>query len=143
MGKKELLYDEIEVGLELPSFTYELTKDTIIKYAKAVEDENPLYISEEEAKKSEYGSLIGPPTIAAIYSLQSVLDARPGGSGIHAKQEYKFIKPAKPGDNLITTTKVVDKYIKKDRKLLVFETTTKNQNGEEIVIGRSSCIWPK
>ena len=140
---KEVFFDEITVGYEFPSFSYELTKDTIIKYSQSIEDNNPLYTDEEKAKNSAYGGLIAPPTIAALFSLQSVLEARPGGSGIHAKQEYIFRKPAKPGDKLVTTTKVIDKYIKKDRKWVVFETTTNNQNGEDIVIGRSSCIWPE
>jgi acyl dehydratase len=121
-----------------------LTKETIQKYAAAVEDMNPLYVEEELSKKSSFKGLIGHPTTAAIYTLSAIMtegEMPPGG--IHAKQRFEFIHPPRPGDTLTTTAKVAEKYIKREKKYVVFETTTINQKGEKVVGGKMTAIWPK
>ena len=113
-----------------------------MKYAEAVDNDNLLYRDENKAKRDGYEGIISSPTMAAVYTLQEILKVVPPG-GIHAKQEFRFIKPAKEGDRLTTKSNVIDKYIKKDRKWVIFETITKNQKNEEIVIGKVSAIWSK
>ncbi|OGW17898.1 MAG: hypothetical protein A3G93_09115 [Nitrospinae bacterium RIFCSPLOWO2_12_FULL_45_22] len=144
MAKKLLVYDELEVGRKFKPATYTLTKETIGKYAEAVEDRNPLYLDEAQAKNSAFKGLISHPTTAAIYSLASIMtegEMPPGG--IHAKQFFEFHTPARPGDALTTTATVVDKYIKREKKYVVFETTTVNQKGEKIVTGKMTAIIPQ
>jgi acyl dehydratase len=144
MAKKVLVYDELEVGQKFKPSTYTLTKETIKKYAEAVEDCNPIYLDETQARDSVFKGLIGHPTTAAIYSLNSIMtegEMPPGG--IHAKQSFEFHAPVRPGDSLTTTATVVEKYIKREKKYVVFETTTVNQKGEKIVTGKMTAIWPQ
>lgn len=144
MTKKLLLFDELEVGREFQPSVYALTEETIQKYAAAVEDMNSLYQDKETAQKSSFKGLIGHPTTAAIYTLSAIMtegDMPPGG--IHAKQYFEFVSPPRPGDTLTTQAKVVEKYIKRERNYVVFETTTVNQKGEKVVGGKMTAIWPK
>jgi acyl dehydratase len=141
-GKRELLFDDLNIGDQLPSTAYEVKGEIIKKYAEAVDDDNPLYRDVSEAKRDGYKGVISPPTMAAVYTLQEILKVVPPG-GIHAKQEFKFITPAIEGDKLTTKSHVIDKYIKKDRKWVIFETVTTNQRDEIIVIGKVSAIWAK
>ena len=144
MSKQLLVYDELQVGQKFKPTTYALTKETIEKYAEAVEDRNPLYLDETPAKNSSFKGLISHPTTAAIYSLSAIMtegEMPPGG--IHAKQSFEFHTPARPADALTTTATVVDKYIKREKKYVVFETTTVNQKGEKIVTGKMTAIWPQ
>jgi len=144
MSKKVLVYEELQVGQRFKPSTYTLTKETISKYAEAVEDYNPLYLDEEQARKSSFQGIIAHPTTAAIYSLNAIMtegEMPPGG--IHAKQYFEFHAPVRPGDTLTTTATVIEKYIKRERKYVVFETVTLNQKGEKVVTGRMTAIWPQ
>lgn len=142
--KKLLLYDDLEVGKRFKPFIYVLSQETICKYAGAVEDTNPLYLDENYAAKSSFGGTIGHPTTAAIYSLSAIMtegEMPPGG--IHAKHYFEFRTPPRPGDTLTTTATVADKYIRRERKYVVFETHTVNQKGETVVVGKMTAIWPQ
>ena len=43
------------IGLEGPPVTTEIEKGAIIKFAQAIEDDNPIFNDEEAARKSPYG----------------------------------------------------------------------------------------
>lgn len=142
--EKYLLWDDAYVGMEFPSVTYELTQETVSKYAEAVEDDNPLYRDEAMAAQSEFGGLIAPPTIAAIFVLDAInRSAKRAPGGVHAKQEFEFLAPARPGDILTTTAKIIDKYLKKERRYTIFETETRNARGELVVRGKMTTIWAR
>lgn len=143
---RELTYGDIVVGYEFPSVQYEITKDQVMKYVEAVGDSNPLYIDEEYAKRrSKYGGLIAPPTIAALVTTLRVVlgDVRIPPGTTHAGQYFKFIKPIKPGDRLVVEIKITDKYVKREKKFVVIESTVKNVTGEALVLARTTGIWPK
>ncbi|MDO8690035.1 MAG: MaoC family dehydratase [Dehalococcoidia bacterium] len=146
MSEKELVYDEIEVGREFDPPAMELTAEAVRKYLLAVEDDTPIYGNRQEAEAAGLGWPVAPPTTAAMFSRTSVLlqkeGTMPPGS-VHARQEFQFVAPFRPGDTLTTKAKVVEKFIRKERKWMVIESTTKNQKGETVVVGRMTGIWPK
>jgi 3-hydroxybutyryl-CoA dehydratase len=142
--KELLIYDSVEIGTEFPPYEYRITDVTVKRYAEAVQDHQPLFSDAAYAIREGYQGIVAPPTTAAIYATRAHKQEKklpPGG--IHAKQMFRFLKPAYPGDLLISKAKVVDKYIKKERKYVVIEVETKNQRGEIVVISRSTGIWPK
>ncbi|MBI2849073.1 MAG: MaoC family dehydratase N-terminal domain-containing protein [Chloroflexi bacterium] len=145
MAKKDLLYNEIEVGQVFTGPAYTLTKESIDKYINAVEETNPIYGEDKAAKEAGLAEAIAPPTTVAIFTRPSfVLSPEgklPPGS-IHAKQEFEFLGLIRSGDTLTTTGKVVDKYIRRERNYLVIQTTTVNQRGEVVSVGKITGIWP-
>ena len=146
MSDKELVYDEIEVGREFDPPTLDLTPEAVQKYLQAVEDDTPFYKDQKAAEEAGLGWPVAPPTTAAIFSRTSVLLQKEGKmppGSIHARQEFQFVAPFRPGDTLTTKAKVVEKFVRKDRKWMVIESTTKNQRGETVVIGKMTGIWPK
>ncbi len=61
------------------------TKDAIRHYAHGLGDTNPLWTDEEYAKKSRWGSLIGPPCfLYACGAGALVQEGLPGVHGLHA-----------------------------------------------------------
>jgi 3-hydroxybutyryl-CoA dehydratase len=139
-----LTYDTVEIGTEFPPYVYPLSEDTVRGYVEATQDPHPLFQDAAYAKSKGYRTILAPPTTAAIYATRAHKQKRklpPGG--IHAKQMFRFLKPVYPGDTLTSYAKVVDKYIKKDRKYVTIEVETKNQQGETVVISRSAGIWPE
>lgn len=142
---KELTFDDIEVGREFQTISYEMGRDQVEQYVQAVGDFHPLYTDEDFARRSKYGGLIAPPTIAAIFtSLRVALKKEkiPPGA-VHAKQYFRFIKPVRPDDKLNITVTLKDKYIQRGRKYVVIESLARNQDGEEMVLARITGIWPK
>ncbi|MDP2726118.1 MAG: MaoC family dehydratase N-terminal domain-containing protein [Dehalococcoidia bacterium] len=146
MSEKELVYDEIEVGQEFDPPPLNLTQEAAQKYVQAVEDSSPIYRDQQAAEEAGVGWPVAPPTTAAIFGRPSAIlknaGKMPPGS-IHARQEFHFVSPFRPGDTLITKAKVVEKFVRKERKWMVIESTTVNQKGETVLIGRVTGIWPK
>ena len=146
---EELTFDELEVGSEFPPATYELSGETVSKYIDVVEDGNPLYIDEDEAKKSGFGGCIAPATIICLFTNPSSLlsglrpKKRPPSGSIHAAQKYTFINVIMPGDVITLITKVTDKYVKKGRKYVYLETDCYNEKKEKVASGEIVGIWTK
>jgi len=140
--EKTIYYDDMVVGREFKPYEYTMTKETIRKYAEAIADKNPLYNDEEAAKESPYGSIIAPPTSAAIYSISAYkTEGKTPPGGIHARQKFEFVKPVLPGDRLEIIARVKDKFIKKERKYVILDVTTTNQKGEVVVRSEMTAIW--
>lgn len=146
MSEKELIYEEIEQGREFEAPVLRLTPETVQQYLQAVEDESPIYQDQKAAEEAGVGWPIAPPTAAAIFTRISTLLQKEGKlppGAIHARQEFQFVSPLRPGDTLTTRAKVLEKFIRRERKWIVVESTTVNQRGETVVIGRMTGIWPK
>jgi len=140
---KMINFEELEVGQQFKPYKFTMTKETICKYAEAVSDQNPLYCEEESGKSSFYGSIIAPPTSAAIYiisAFQSEVKIPPGAA-VHARQKFEFIRPVFPGDQLVTNVTVKNKFVKMERKYVFFDMTTVNQNGEPVVNSEITLFW--
>ena len=50
------------IGQKSAPTTVDIEKGAIIKFAQAIEDDNPVYNDEKAARESRYGGLIAPPT---------------------------------------------------------------------------------
>ena len=63
-----LVTDELRklVGVESEPEVWEIEKGAIIKFAQSVEDRNPLWNDEGEARKTRYGGMIAPPTFTSM-----------------------------------------------------------------------------
>jgi len=55
------------VGKTYPAYTYEVGKEKIKEYAKAIKNFDPHYLDDDFAKKSKYGAIIAPPTFAVVF----------------------------------------------------------------------------
>lgn len=143
--KPELLYDDLHMGKEFEPFYFSVDEKTIDGFLKAIElDENSIYYNITAAKKLGYDRLLAPHSLATLYARSSYLQhhTMPGG-GILAKQEFQFLGPVFVGDKLVCSARVADKFLKKNRKYVVFEINTCNQSNQKISFVRIEVIWPK
>ncbi|HYZ99079.1 MAG TPA: MaoC family dehydratase N-terminal domain-containing protein [Acidimicrobiales bacterium] len=136
----------------------------VLMFARSIGDPNPVYADEEQAKESEVGGLVAPPTFVVAgaqfdpdYGLRPKI-GRPwfgsgrggggrdrrsgGGSGLHAEQHFEYHQPLRVGDVLSATTKPGKRWEKEGRRAgtLVFSesiTEYRNQRGELVVTARS------
>ena len=126
--KKELRWDDIQIGEELGPLEYDISEDFINNFANAVDDHDDWYM-----KSSPFGDRIAHPTFAATdYNDLAFLTWGPLLSGLHAKHSMELINPVKAGSTVKVSGKIVNKYIKRERKYIEMEYQVVDQDGQEI-----------
>ncbi|MCL0038025.1 MaoC family dehydratase N-terminal domain-containing protein [Thermodesulfovibrionales bacterium] len=132
------------IDRKYPPVTYEVCKEKIKEYARAVGDLNPLYVDEEQAKSSQYGRIIAPPLFAAIYAREAlenwIFDSELSLNllmMVHGEQEFEFFKVVKAGDVITTEGRIAEIHEKKGLDFISLETISTNQQGEVVTM----AIW--
>ena len=136
---------------------------SILLFASALGETNPIYYDEEYAQSTELGGVIAPPTFAIssahwnpTYSLRGVreIPAKPASGAqregvgseaggdltrvLHGEQRFEYHKPLRPGMKLRVTNrpgKSWEKEGKRGGKLKFSETVTemRDENGELVL----------
>jgi acyl dehydratase len=130
-----------KVGTEWQRRVYEIEKGAIRRFARAIEDPNPLWQDEEHAHKTGYESIIAPPTLIAtlgLEQLQPLLTSATSETSLHGSTELECYLPVRAGD-IITVTTTIANVRQRQSKMgsttfVTFEITYENQKGE--LVGR-------
>ena len=134
------------IGQKSAPHTVDVEKGAIIKFAEAIEDDNPVYNDVEAARESRYGALIAPPTF-----LRSVGVDRPtypfdlpfnrlldGGS------DWEYFHPVRAGDTITAVSEITDINERTGRMGLMIITsivvTYRNQNDQVAATQTSTSI---
>ena len=135
------------IGREYEPTVYEIGREKMREYARAVGDESPLIMDNEVGRASEYVDCIAPPAFASVYNLmgaaQLFFDPEVKlnmAMLVHGEQEFEFHKPVKPGDVITTKGRIVDIMEKGNNDLLVYEARSVNRDGELVTVGRATFV---
>jgi acyl dehydratase len=130
------------VGKSYPPFEYEVGREKIREYSRAVGETDPIYFERDAARSAGFRDVVAPPMFAVVYSAGSVgpavLDPEVGIDlmrMVHGGQEFVWGEPVCTGDTITTETTVKDISDKDGRKFFVFESVSRNQDGQEVVRG--------
>jgi acyl dehydratase len=130
------------VGKTYPPYVYEVGKEKIREYAFAVGEDNPVYFDREQARAAGFRDVPAPPMFAVVYSAGSlgpaVLDPEVGINFpmmVHGSQEFVWGEPVCSGDVVTTETTVKDISERGGMGFYVFESVSRNQDGQEVVRG--------
>jgi acyl dehydratase len=134
-------------GKVYPPFEYEVGKEKIAEYARAVGEDNPVYFDREQARAAGFRDIPAPPMFAVVYAMGSVgpglFDPDVGinfSMMVHGGQEFAWGEPVCSGDTISTSTTVKDIFEKDGKGFYVFESVSTNQLGQEVVRGTWSNI---
>jgi acyl dehydratase len=134
--------DDSSKGKSYPPFEYEVGREKIREYANAIGVQDPVNHDREAARAAGFRDVVAPPMFAVVYSAGSVaagvLDSELGinlGRMLHGSQEFVWGEPVCSGDTVTTTTTVADLYERGGMEFYVFESVSKNQDGQETVRG--------
>jgi acyl dehydratase len=148
---------------------FPVEEGAILLFARAVGDPNPVYADPAYAAASEVGGIIAPPTFVQSsaqfdpdYPLRPKIGepwfgsgrtpsgvvrqsgGSPGGTGLHAEQEFTYHRPLRPGDVLRATSRPGDQWDKQGRsgKLVFAESITEywDQAGELVITARAVVV---
>jgi acyl dehydratase len=129
-------------GKTYPPFAYEVGKEKIREYAHAVGEDNPVYFDRTKAREAGFRDIPAPPMFAVVYSAGSVgpavLDPELGinfAMMVHGSQEFVWGEPVCAGDTVTTETALRDISEKGGMAFYVFESLSRNQDGQEVVRG--------
>ncbi len=75
------------------------TRLAILRFCEGIGDDNPLWTNAAYAEKSQYGTLIAPPSFI-FACLGSIQVGWPGLGGFHCETKLTFNKPIRVGDQI-------------------------------------------
>ncbi|MSQ22388.1 MAG: MaoC family dehydratase [Dehalococcoidia bacterium] len=143
----DIKFDRSQLGVEHPAGTFQVTKEMILEYSRAVGETNPAFSDQEAAKKTRYGGLVAPPSFVQTLTSDT---GRPdirlefGEVGAVASQAFESLEAIRPGDILESTIKLKDVYAKTGRSgtmvFVVWETAYTNQSGKKVAVSRATTL---
>jgi acyl dehydratase len=130
------------LGKTYPPFEYEVGREKIREYSYAIGATNPVHFGRDAAQAEGFRNVVAPPMFAVVYSAGSVgpgvIDPEVGMNlalMLHGSQEFVWGEPVCAGDTITTETTFNDYREEDGRAYFVFESVSKNQDGQETVRG--------
>jgi len=115
------------IGQKSEPKSIDVEKGAIIKFAQAIEDDNPVFNDEMAARESRYGGLIAPPTF-----LRSVGVDRPAfpydvpfNRMLDGGSDWEYFHPVRAGDRITAISEIEDVNERIGRMGLMIITTIK------------------
>jgi acyl dehydratase len=134
--------DESKKGKTYPPFTYEVGIEKIREYSNAIGAGERVHHDRDAAREAGFRDAVAPPMFAVVYSTgavaPAVLDPELGinlARMLHGSQEFVWGEPVCAGDVIETTAELKDLYEKDGKEFYVFESVSRNQDGQEVVRG--------
>ena len=123
---------------------YAVGREKVREYAYAVGETNPLHLDVEAARAAGYADVVAPPMFAVVYQGPAAwpLFADPDvgmdfAHMVHGGQEFEWGDVVCSGDEITTTPKCLSIEEKMGNGFYVFESTSVNQDGEQVLRG----VW--
>lgn len=123
-----------------------LTEELVIRYALGIAHMSPLYYDEAYAKNTRWGGRIAPPGMLSLTErCNGAMEGLPGVHTIWRQSVYEWFRPMMMGDLLDSKTflktadKVPSKFGGGEAVVQIYETSVKNQEGDDI--GKYTSDW--
>ena len=137
-----------KIGVEWEPRTYEIEREMIRRFARAVGDPNPLWQDEQYARASHYGGIIAPPTfILAIgfeQFVEDLMSLTPFGTVLMGSTELECYQPIRLGDVITVIFKISNLREREGTMgkmaFMTFDSSYKNQRQELVAKCRQMII---
>lgn len=125
-----------KIGIKIEPYTFKIEAGKIRELALAIGDLKEEYLKGEKL----------PPTFPTVIdfwgggqSSADILDLNVK-KVLHGEQEYEYIGEMKAGDVITVKGVVEDAYVKSNMNFFILKKEFYNQNGELVLIARSTII---
>jgi acyl dehydratase len=137
----KISYDDVEVGTELPAQTFPVSRATLVRYAGASGDFNPIHWNERFAKEVGLPDVIAHGMFTMASAIRVVTDWA-GDPGAVAEYGVRFTRPVvvpndEAGAVIEVGAKVAAKLSDEDRTVRVDLIAT---SGGQKVLGMSRAV---
>lgn len=130
------------IGKSYEPITYAVGREKIREYAAAVGEANPLHYDVDAARAAGYADVVAPPMFAVVYAGRSVgpaiFDPEVGlnfAMMVHGGQEFRWGPLVVAGDEITSIATVKEISDRRGMGFYVFESVSKNQDGETVCTG--------
>jgi acyl dehydratase len=140
------------IGRVLSTGSATVSAEHVAAFARALGDENPLYVDPEAARRGPFGGIVAPPT----YPIAFMIEALSGGASafeelglnfmtlVHGEQEFEYVRPVRAGETLTLTGRISDVYEKRGSSgvmdFVVMETEATDGSGKRVFFSRNTLI---
>lgn len=135
------------VGKTYEPLVYAVGREKIREYARAVGETDPVHLDVDAARAAGYEDVVAPPMFAVVYGGAALgpalFDPEVGmnfAQMVHGGQEYVWGPPVVAGDEITTVVKVKEISERDGRGYYIYESTSRNQRGEEVARGTATMI---
>ena len=138
---KQLFYEDVEVGSEIPTLVKHPTNMQLVKWAGAAEEYNPIHYDKDFALSHRLPGLIihGP---LKFNFLGQMMTNWIGDQGVLRKLECNHRGMNYPNEDLICKGKVSKKYVEKGEHIVECEVWVENLKGDRTAPGTAVVILP-
>jgi acyl dehydratase len=130
------------IGKRHPPHSYEVGREKIREYARAVGESNPIYQETEAARGAGFANVVAPPMFCVVYCGPALgpalFDPQLGidfAHLVHGGQEFEWGPLVVAGDEITTTLSVKDISSRGPLGFFTFETVSVNQDGHTVCVG--------
>lgn len=143
------MIDKKFIGYQLKPSVLMVDRTRLQFFAKAIGEQDPVYLDLAAAKAAGYPDLPAPPTFMFAAELDSGANDQlltdldiPLVKLLHGEQSFKYIKPICAGDTLSVESTITDIYDKKGGKLefVVKDSRVTNQKVELVAEMRTVLV---
>ena len=141
MEKKEIFFEDVSEGDEIPEFKVsKITRTMIVKYAGASGDFNPIHHDELYAIRAGNDRVFAMGMLTAGILSKMITD----WVGVGNLQSYRtrFMQRLWPGDDVICKGKLIRKSKEGNAGLIEGDVTAMNQRGEVLIRGSFTASLP-
>jgi 3-hydroxybutyryl-CoA dehydratase len=129
-----LRFDDIDIG-RTQTLVRTITEPEVNAFGHLSGDMNPLHMEQAFAERSPYGRRLAHGLLTA--AMVSAAHTELTGPGFaYVGQELRFVEPVYIDDTVTITVSVVEK--KPAKRILVMDTTVRNQRGRVVLSGLSA-----
>lgn len=122
------------------SRTKTFTDEDVRTFAHLTGDTNPVHLDADYAAITVFGQRIVHGMLTSALISAVLANDLPGPGTIYLGQNLKFKKPVFIGDTITATVTISQ--VRAERKIVTFETTCTNQNGEVVIEGEATVKAP-
>ncbi|MFC1994488.1 MaoC family dehydratase N-terminal domain-containing protein [Chloroflexota bacterium] len=138
----QIYFDDIDIGVPVPSMEKRISMSTIAKWAGASGDTGRVHFDHEFMK-----NVFGVPDVFAhgplnIAYLAQLITNWIGDSGVLKKHSAQLRGNVFPGDIITFEGKVTSKYEQQKERFVECETWAKNQHNQKVTIANSTFTLP-
>jgi acyl dehydratase len=147
-----LITDEMRSVIgKTASYSFEVEKGDISRFARAAGVSNPIFFDEVFARSDQLAGIVAPPTYLIVMRILETealssagLDVRLN-RGVDGGSVWQYFHPIRPGDKITAVAEIADIYERQGSEtLLLFvmiKITYKNQFDQIVVIQDDTRIW--
>ena len=127
-----MTFNDLKIG-QKATLQKTFTAADVTAFAGISMDVNPIHMSDGYAKNTVFGKRIVHGILTSGLISAVLANKLPGPGTIYLGQELKFTAPVYLNDDITVEVEVVE--LREDKKIVKLNTTCKNQDGKEVIVG--------